>query len=111
VIISQTEMREAGIEAGGGLVEEQDLRIVHHAARYFEAASHAARERGSEGVGAVRKTDRGEQFLGTLAAPRPGDAEQPRVNSDIFGAGELGIAGHILRNHADVGSARRWGRE
>src|ERR1035441_3020133 len=74
-----------GIEAGSRLVEEQDLRIVHHAAGYFEAASHAARERRSEGVGAVRKTDRGEQFLGTLAAQRAGDAEQARVNADIFG--------------------------
>ncbi len=36
----------------------------------------------------------------------PGDAEQPRVNPDILGAGKLGIAGHILRNDADAAAHR-----
>ena len=68
-------------------------------------------KRGGKGVGAVREADGFEQLRRALAAPRPGDAVQPRVNAYILGAGELGVAGHVLRNHPNARRAPRWGRE
>ena len=94
------------VEAGGGLVQKQDLRVVHQAARDLEAPPHAPRQRGGKGVGAVGEADGFEQLRRALAAPRPGDAVQPGVNAHILGAGELGVAGHVLRNDPDAGAHR-----
>ena len=59
-----------------------------------------------QGVGAVGEADGFKQLRRALAAPRPGNAVQPGVNAYIFGAGELGVAGHVLRNHANAGAHR-----
>ena len=42
-----------GVEAGGGLVEEQHAGPVHDRPGHHEALGHAARERGDVGLGPV----------------------------------------------------------
>ena len=94
------------VEAGGGFVQEQDLRVVHQAAGDLQAPPHAPRQGGGKGAGAVGEADGFQQLRGALAAPRSGDAVEPGVNANILGAGELGVAGHVLRNHSNRGAHR-----
>ena len=94
------------VEAGGGLVQKQELRVVHQAARDLQPSPHAARQSGGERVGAVGEADGFEQLRGALAPARTGDAVQAGVNAQILGAGEFGVAGHVLRNDADGGAHR-----
>ena len=55
------------IEPGLGLVEEQDLRLVHQAERDVQTALHAAGQRLAETVRLLRETEDLEQVLGARA--------------------------------------------
>jgi hypothetical protein len=57
-----------GIEAGGRLVEEEDLRLVHECRREVEPAVHAARVALDHAVGGVLELDQLQQLLGPLLA-------------------------------------------
>ena len=56
------------VEAGRGLVEEQDPGLVHERKREVEAALHAARVAADAAVGGFREPDPLEQRLGARAA-------------------------------------------
>ena len=53
-----------GIEAGGGLVEEQDRRVVHHGPGHHEALGHAARQGQHRGLGPLAQAELLEQAVG-----------------------------------------------
>ena len=55
-----------GIEAGRRLVEEEDARLVHEAARDLDAAPHAARQVLHLRVAPLRELDRLEQLVDQL---------------------------------------------
>ncbi len=63
------------IESGAGLVEKQDLRIVHHGARDGEALHHAAGKSAHHLIGAIGELEFFEQCVGALVAFFGGDAE------------------------------------
>ena len=56
------------IEAGAGLVQEKNLRVVHHGARDGETLHHAAGESANHLIGAVRELEAIEQRLRALGS-------------------------------------------
>jgi hypothetical protein len=97
------------VEAGGGLVEEDEVGIVHQRAREHEAALHAAGELLDAARGAP--LERGEleeprQALLDLGLRKP---EVAPVDEQVLAHGEIGIEVVHLRHdaHADAALARR----
>ena len=60
-----------GVEAGGGLVEEQHGRLVHEGQREVEAPLHAARVLADPAVGRAREAHPGEELVAADGGPRP----------------------------------------
>jgi hypothetical protein len=89
------------VEAGGGLVEKEDARLVHQAARDLDAAAHAAGEVLDGLVGPRRQLDRGQELGDEPLAPLAWHAVQLGVDEQVLLGGELEVAGHRLRDDAD----------
>ena len=100
------------IEAGGRLVEEEDARLVHQAARDLDAPPHAARQVLHLRLAPLRQLDRLEQLGDQPLALRARHAVQLREDDQVLLDAQLEVAGHRLRNDADrlahaVGLLRR----
>ena len=65
-----------GVEAGGGLVEEQHRRLVHERQREVEPAAHAAGVGADPPVGGAGEADALEQHVAAPVGLRLGDAVQ-----------------------------------
>ena len=59
------------VEAAGGLVEQQDLRIGRQRARQLDAFLGAERQAGHHGVGDVLEIEIGEDLVDLLVDARP----------------------------------------
>ena len=90
-----------GIEAGGRLVEEEDLRAVHQAARDLQTAPHAAGERLGLRVAPLR-ADRPWSSSSSMLRLRSSarHAVELGVDVQVLFDGQIDVAGHRLRNHA-----------
>ena len=90
------------IEAGGRLVQEQDLRIERERAGETGALAHAAGQLGRELVaGVVRQADQGELERGQLLEQRLRQLQalaQRRL--DVLGDGQRAEQGAVLEQHA-----------
>ncbi len=95
-----------GIEAGGGLVEKKDVRIVDQAAGDFNAAAHSAGECLHLRAAPLDQVDGFEHFGDVLFALGPGDAVELGVDAQVLFDGEVGIAGERLGNDADHAANR-----
>ena len=89
------------IEAGGRLVEKEDLRIVHQAARNLHPAAHSAGERLDLRAAPLGQVNGFQHFVDVLLALGPGHAVELGVDAQVLFDGEVGIAGERLGNHAD----------
>ena len=91
------------VDAGGGLVEDQQARLVHQRARDHEAALHAARQAARHLVALVRELQQRKIFLRALAREAALDAVEARlVHQDGLRRLEL-VEIDLLRHDADAG--------
>jgi len=90
-----------GIEAGTGLIEEEDLGMVGDGARDLKALSEAAAEGLGIGCGAVAEAKLVEQLSGSLSGNLFGHPEVSAMEVDIFEDGAGTIEGVVLRDDAD----------
>ena len=95
------------VQAGGGLVEDQDLRLVDERAGDGQAALQAAGQRVDLTVGAVRELHELEQFGGPLPDDAPGQPEVPAVDEQVLPDGQLDVQRVVLRHHSEPGPDRR----
>ena len=89
------------VEAGGRLVEEQDVRIVRDAARDHQTLGHAARERVDAGRGAVGQTELLQQFRRPRPRLPPVHPEVPAVVVEVLPYGEAAVERVGLGDDAD----------
>jgi len=90
-----------GIEAGAGLVEEEDLRIVHHGAGDGEALHHASGKAAHHLVGAISELELFQQGVRQFGALFPRDSEIGGVEGEDLAGSEREIQIGALRNYAD----------
>ncbi len=90
------------IEAGGGLIEKENLRVVHHRARDREALEHSAGEAHGELVGPVGELEPLEQLSRALAARRRGYSEVRPVEQEDLPRSQGEVEIRTLRNHPDA---------
>ena len=90
------------IYARGGLIENQEARLVHERPRDHEATLHASRERAGDAATLIPKLQVLQILLRPLARDAPLDAIEPRLIDDD----RLGRLEHVevdlLRNHSDA---------
>src|SRR5208337_1572090 len=72
-----------GIEAGGGLVKEEDARIVDQAAGNFKTAAHSAGESLGLRAAPLDEVDGFEDFLNILFALHFGNAVELGINAEV----------------------------
>ena len=94
------------VKPGGGLVEDQDLRLVDERAGDRQAALQAAGQRVDLVPGPVRELDEIEQRVGPLPDEPAGQAEVPAVDEQVLADGQLDVEGVLLRDHAEPGPDR-----
>ncbi|MDT4881643.1 hypothetical protein FQZ97_1175190 [compost metagenome] len=90
------------VQAGGGLVQQQQARVVDQRARQRQAPLHAARELARLGIGLVGEGCELQQLGYTLVHHC---ALQPKVAAEyaqVLGAGEVRVEGVKLRDHAQL---------
>src|SRR5437879_9403920 len=79
----------AGVEAGAGLVEQEDARAMEQALGELDAPAHAAAEGGDVLARALREADAGEHFVDAFFEIGATEAVQVALMPEIFGGGEL----------------------
>ena len=91
-----------GVEAGGGLVEQQQARVIDQRTRQAEPALHTARQLARLGFGLVR--ERGKLQQGRNTSPNLGvfHAKVAAINQQVFGAVEIWVQCVHLADHAQL---------
>ena len=89
------------VEAGGGLVEEQDRRVVEDRARDHQPLGEAARERHHRRLGALGEVELDEQVVGGGARGGGAHAEEAAVEVEVLPHGERAVERVRLRHDAD----------
>lgn len=77
-----------GIESGAGLVQEQDLRIMHHGAGDGEALHHASGKAAHHLLGAIGELEFLEQGVSQVGALFTWDSEIGGVEGEYLAGGE-----------------------
>ncbi len=94
------------VEAGAGLVEEEDLGAVGDGAGDLDALGEASGELGWVGAGALGEVELVEQLLGALAGFCAGEAEVEAVEVDVFEDGAGAVERVVLGHDADASGGR-----
>jgi hypothetical protein len=89
------------IEAGRGLVQDEDARLVQERPRQHQPALHASRERRDGRVGLVRERDEREQLHRAVADHAAVESEVAAVDEKILHDVEIGIEVVLLRADPD----------
>lgn len=89
------------IEPGGGLVEEEQARVVHQRLRKIEALAHPSREGAGPALGHVGEVDDLEQLVGFGRRRSGGEPVEPTLEHEVLVAGEVVIDAHALSGVAD----------
>src|SRR5581483_270690 len=92
------------VHAGGRLVEDQQLGIMHQGAAQAELLPHAARQLAGGPVAERLEAGGGQQLADAPAALSPAVAEQAREEVDVFPRREIGvqILAQALRHEGDA---------
>ncbi len=100
----------AGVEAGGGLVEEQHRRLGHEGAGEVEAAPHAPGVGLDRAVGGLVEIEVLEQLPGPLPRAPPAEVVEAGDHVEVLEAGQVLVDGGELAGEpdppADLGAAR-----
>jgi hypothetical protein len=92
----------AGIEAGGGLVEEQNLRMVEQSFGELDAALHASGKSFYAVGGAIEQSYTREYFCDSLLELGATQTVEVSLMPEVFVGGELRVDALGLENDADV---------
>jgi hypothetical protein len=90
-----------GVEAGGRLVEEEGLRLMHEAPRDLHPAAHAPGQVPHRFVRPLGELDRLQQLRDQPAPPFGRDAVELGEDEEILLDAELEVAGHGLGDDPD----------
>ena len=90
-----------GVEAGGGLVEEEHAGAGHEGGGQVEPAPHAARVAGDDPVGGLGEGEVVEQDRGPLGRLLAAELVQLAQHDQVLPAGEEGVDGGVLGGQAD----------
>ena len=90
------------VEAGGGLVEQQQLGLVDEGARHDEPPLHAARQRVDAVVATVAQLHERQQLVGALTNDRAGEVEVSPVDEEVVPNGQLGVEVVLLGRDTDA---------
>src|ERR1043166_8465346 len=90
------------VEAGGGLVQEKHLRVIHQGAREGEPALHAAGERVDLRALPPGEARELEQRPGARPDLARRQAEVAAVHEEVLGHREVGVQVVGLRHHPDA---------
>ena len=111
-ISRQTSARDLRVEAGRGLVEEQDLGAVDEAHRQVQTALRAAGVRLRLTVGGLREAEALERVAHAAAQVGARDAVALALQDEVLAAGRVGVEPVLLADDADrVADARRVGED
>ena len=89
------------VDAGRGLVEEQQARPVHEPAGQVDAPAHAARVRAHLPVGGLHEPEQDEQLVGARARLRAREAVQAAHHVQVLAAGGVARQAGLLHREAD----------
>src|SRR5207237_3328683 len=90
-----------GVEARGGLVEEQDLRVADEAGAEVEAPAHSTRVRLGRAVGGVPEGEALDELVGASARLGPAQVVEPAHQLEVLAAGEVLVDGRVLARQPD----------
>src|SRR5436190_1752226 len=96
------QMPRLRVEAGSGLVEDQELRIVDQRARKRQTALHSAGKGPDAGIGFGGETCELEEPRNALVDQRIGHSEVTAVDDEVLGHGEIRVDVVHLRYDADA---------
>jgi hypothetical protein len=99
------------IEAGAGLVEEEDLGMVGDGARDLQALGEASAEGLRIGCSAIAEAELFEELGGALGGGFLGHAEEAAMEVDVFEDGAGAVEGVVLRDDADGAASERGMRD
>jgi hypothetical protein len=91
----------AGVETGGGLVEQQQAGRADEAGAEVEAAAHAPRVAPHEAPGGVGEAEGGEHVVGRPAGPAAAVAEQAGHHDQVLAAGHGRFDRGVLAGESD----------
>ena len=92
----------AGIEAGGGLIEQQNLGTMEQSLGQFETALHAAGEGFGAVLGAIGEGDALQHFRHALLQRRAGDSVEMADVDEVLLRRKLHVDAARLEDHADL---------
>lgn len=93
-----------GIKAGGGFIDDEELRIVEERLRDADALAHASGVAAERALGGVGEIYEREQFGDAPAGGRRGDAFYSGEIVEEFDGAEIGIDAEVLRKIAEDGA-------
>src|SRR5262249_35504994 len=88
------------IDAGGRLVEQEQLRLMHERSPQVEPALHAAGECTDALVGPVIESKRAQDFDDSPLRLGAANAVQFAEEAQVFRGRQLAVQGEFLRNDA-----------
>ncbi len=91
-----------GVEPGGGLVQEEDVRIVDQGRRQVEASLHAARVRLDLAVDGRADVDEPHDLLHAYGPFGPSQPVQPALEVEKFPPGLAVVERGVLEGDADL---------
>jgi len=89
------------VDARGGLVEDQHLRLVDHRHGQGEPLSDAERQHVGEVVEMRAEAEPGHEFVDPPSGPVGRKVKQPGVQPEVLPDGQLAVEGEGLRHVAD----------
>src|ERR1700690_1709099 len=92
----------AGIEAGGGFIEQQDFRMMKEAFGQFDAALHASGKSFHEIGSAVEQSYAGQDFGDAGFEIGAAQAVKVSLMPEVFVGGQLCVDALRLKDDADV---------
>src|SRR5208283_4301867 len=95
-------MPGAGIEAGGRLVEKQNLRMMEQSFGELDAALHASGKSFHAIGAAVEQSDAGEDFVDSRFEFGAAQTVEVSLMPEVFVGGQLGVDTLGLEDNADV---------
>ena len=89
------------VEAGGGLVQEQDRGLVHQREREVQAPAHAARVAADLAVRRIGQPDARDQLVAAAGCVRLGEAVHPGLQAHVLAGGQELVERGLLQGDAD----------
>src|SRR3989475_11456950 len=89
------------VEAGRGLIQEQDSRVVHEPGTQVEPAAHPARVRVRTAVRCILQLQNLEELIDALVHERVGHVIEPPDQPEVLASGEFSIDPDRLARVAD----------